>query len=805
LTLPAPPIITLRPGAIEVVDERVFGPSASAFARRFAGRVLALDEVRALTIEPAGATATIRLRAIAGAAAPLLTRLADAVAAANTAAPAIDLPAWRDGDRVTLYRHRNFVSRFGKLDLGCGTLMIRHPAIARDCAVAAGAAAALRSIAGVIETVATTRLSVRFEPDAVSAEQLVRIIEASVFGTSAKGEPGSDQVDFAFANLSVGTAVVSDLMLTPLMPVAAGLLVYSNLGAFKGAADQLRRGQIGLPALYSSIVGVTLASGQFLSAALMLWFYRYWERRYRRDLTAAQRALLDEHLSLPEEVRIVTADGLERTVPADEIAAGQRFRVVAGETVAVDAIVQSGAALVAELERGTAISPRRKTVGDTVAAGGRLVGGALDLCACRTNGQSRAARIARILSEATLPAPGVWSLNREAESFAHRAVTPTLVTAGAGLAIADLATAGAVLRPDYATGIGLASPLVGLRNIRSALCNGAVVRTANAFDRLAEIRCVVLDDNSTLREADAQLAEFRTSRLDEARLLPAAAAAGVWLGDPRGAALVRACRERGLVVRRTDLHKVDGDGIAVRFGPHIVRLSGSPVVAGVAAPPLFVEVDGVEVAAMRFSRSGRPEAATTVSQLRRRGLRVVLISEHSATGLAHALGVDRYAGNLDATDKLRLLHSLQRPGHPVAYVGEGWVGTPLTRAAHVSIGLTPAAAVAAEEGPDAAEIALLDRSIAPLPVLCALACDYRRHQQHMRYAVMAPNLLCVAGAFAFGFTPIVTVFVSNFGTSLAYNGARRARDASPPFVPVADDEPGSRQPDPEPIEIRTTA
>lgn len=39
---------------------------------------------------------------------------------------------------------------------------------------------------------------------------------------------------------------------------------------------------------------------------------------------------------------------------------------------------------------------------------------------------------------------------------------------------------------------------------------------------------------------------------------------------------------------------------------------------------------------------------------------------------------------------------------------------------------------------------------------------------------MVPNLLCVAGAFAFGFTPMAAVLLSNLGTSLAYNGAKRA-------------------------------
>jgi len=69
---------------------------------------------------------------------------------------------------------------------------------------------------------------------------------------------------------------------------------------------------------------------------------------------------------------------------------------------------------------------------------------------------------------------------------------------------------------------------------------------------------------------------------------------------------------------------------------------------------------------------------------------------------------------------------------------------------------------------------LIAPSIAPLPALWALARDSRRRKERARYAIMAPNLLCVAGAFAFGFTPMAAVLLSNFGTSLAYNGAKRA-------------------------------
>jgi hypothetical protein len=39
---------------------------------------------------------------------------------------------------------------------------------------------------------------------------------------------------------------------------------------------------------------------------------------------------------------------------------------------------------------------------------------------------------------------------------------------------------------------------------------------------------------------------------------------------------------------------------------------------------------------------------------------------------------------------------------------------------------------------------------------------------------MAPNLLCVAGAFTFGWTGLAAVIISNFGTSMVYDRARRS-------------------------------
>jgi hypothetical protein len=532
----------------------------------------------------------------------------------------------------------------------------------------------------VIQVVAIGDLRARFDPQAVAALRLIRLAEAEILGQpSAVAASASQSVDFALANVSLGASALSDLVLPSVTPIIAGLLVFSNLDTFGAAADELRRGKIGLPLLYTSIVGVTLASGQFLSAALMFWFFRYWERRYRQDVATDTQILADERIGLSEEVRAPIKTPL----------------------------------------------PERRS----------------------------------------------WALNRHAEAFASRAVAPTLLAAGAGLLVGDITTAGAVLRPDYATGISLTTQLETVRDAGSAMRSGAVIRAGNALARLNTTSWIFLDEHLALHHSVCNVAEVHTKWAEAAQLLPAIAAAGLWLGDERGSALARACHDRGLVVRRAALREINSDGVTVGFGGRLFRLRGGPAAAGGVPPRLTVEMDGTEVAGVRFARSGNLEAAEVIRCLQRDGLSMFLASER---GFAKQLGIARYCGNMCASDKIQFLRDLRRQSIAAAYIGDCLRDVPVAREAHLSIGFAPDdAAIDAEWDHVACDIALLTPSITPLPALCALAQDGARRRQRARHAVVIPNLLCVAGAFAFGLAPTAVVLISNFGTSMAYNGVRR--------------------------------
>jgi cation transport ATPase len=187
----------------------------------------------------------------------------------------------------------------------------------------------------------------------------------------------------------------------------------------------------------------------------------------------------------------------------------------------------------------------------------------------------------------------------------------------------------------------------------------------------------------------------------------------------------------------------------------------------------MVEVDGVEAAGVRFRRNGIPEAAETIRRLQRDGLRVLLASERSGDAtalLAGRLGVDRYCGEMRLDYKIRLLCELRQQRISAAYIGDAPLEVSVAREAKLSIALTGA------DGPELgpADIVLLAPSLAPLPALFVLAGDSVRRMARARQMALAPNLLSVAGAFAFDFTAMAVVLISNLGTSAVYNQARRS-------------------------------
>jgi cation transport ATPase len=783
---PIKPKVVLGEAGVRVEDARIFADPDSRAARLFARRVLALPEVRSLSLAPAEGAAEIQFQVPGRERRAFLGRLAAAVGGQGSALEEGGLPAWRPGAAVTLHSQRGLVSTFEILGAGRGKLQLRHPTIVADPAFALAAEESLRALPGVKDASATRssgKLWVAYDPRALGLADILRAAERPAARAQAGVPvPQAKPVDMGSANAMVGLATVGELALPLATPLCAGVLVVTHLGVLREAARQVSQGKFGTPVWTTALLACSIASGQVLAYALTDWSFRYWARRWRKEVAAQSRVLLQEAASMPGQARLLSAEGAEVMTSAERLRPGQALIVAAGEGIPVDGRVVSGSALVQETPFSGAPASVRKVPGDEVYAGSTIVAGAVRIEVLRAGQETRAARIAQAMFSTVAALPGDPLLTQRSVALVDRTVPPTLATAGVGLAVGDLFTVGAILHQDWLSGADLAVPMETLRDIRLAAGRGALVRNPSALQRLAESRFVVLEDQPALRLPALELGAMRSRVPDAEALLQHVAGAGLYLGDERAAALVAACGERGLVLRQPELLAMDAERVTVLDGRHRIALRGEAPEAGQPAY-LEVEVDGAQVAVFEFRPAPRMRAAQAVGRLRRQGIQVFLVSERpeaETAALAQALGVELYSGDLSPERKVAFLRGLRRRGVLPAWVGHGRTGPAVKELAHVSVSM--ASGLGFED--EAADILLLGESLEPLADIAALSAENRERIVKACRTATLPNLLCVVGAFAGLLNGITAGILANIAVYRVYRSAtaslRTARAQRPP-------------------------
>ena len=319
--------------------------------------------------------------------------------------------------------------------------------------------------------------------------------------------PSAKSAGFGLTNSSLALAVAGEMAAPFLLPASAVLLVGTNLHTFRAAGRQLLRGQLGLPVLYTSIVAATLASGQFIASAAMSWMLTFWDRRYHNDLASARRRLLGQIIHQPRYVRLATpkADSIDVEVPIEDLKPNDVIVVSAGEQIPADGRILEGRGLVDERMITGLEGLSRKQPDDEVFAGSTIQLGELHIEVLRHGSETRVATLARFTLEATTAPHGSRTPTLRGETFAEQTVAPTMAVAGLGLLIGDVSTAGAILRPDYATGPGVAFPLETLQAIALCLRHGILIREPEAIERLATADLLILEHHPALERTELEV------------------------------------------------------------------------------------------------------------------------------------------------------------------------------------------------------------------------------------------------------------------------------------------------------------
>jgi heavy metal translocating P-type ATPase len=533
--------------------------------------------------------------------------------------------------------------------------------------------------------------------------------------------------------IGAGTAYVAS--------VPGSIMGMQHAGMHHGAFDEYH-------AAITIVVLVTL--GKFLEA------------RAKKFAGAAVGGLA---IATSPEATIVRADGTTERISVEAVAIGDALQVAAHQTAPVDGQVIEGAgSLDQSLLTGESV-PVSLAVGSKVPGGAKLVDGRIVMRATATAAQSTIARITELVQQAQASRTQIQRLaDRVAGIFVPIVLLLAVATFigwighSADLSMALMATVATVVIACPCA-MGLATPTAITVAMGRGAKLGILFTKATALEMGQRIDTVIFDKTGTLTRGELEVAGVMTAgsspktAADPLAVVALAGALEQYSEHPIALAIMRHAELHGLKVEEpTGFSSVPGGGLRGQIKSAGVRQflaiagQGTPGHEVVVGSTSFLRAQGIAVAddadlpltaqgitAIGVARDGqllgmiglkdtlRADAVATIAELRRRGIKVGVVSgdsEAAVRGTLANIPIDFVHADIRPEEKAAIIKQLAADGsHHIAFVGDGTNDGPALAAADLGIALATGTDLARSAG----DVILVSPQLAAVPQTLALA------------------------------------------------------------------------------------
>ena len=608
-------------------------------------------------------------------------------------------------------------------------------------------------------------------------------------------------------------------------PVLGTILFgYGGLVFIRGAAREIRDRLPGMMTLISLAISVAFLFSaavelgfpgmplwEELATLITIMILGHWvEMRSIGQASGALRALAK--LLPSTATRVVEASDGERLdqVPIEEIREGEVLLSRPGERIAADGDVVAGASEVDESLLTGESRPVKKTVGGHVIAGGVNGSGSLRIRVTGTGERTALSGIMRLVEQAQ-------TSRSRAQVLADRAAGwLTWIALGAGAItlvawlLAGFSGSDAVQRTVTVLviacphALGLAVPLVVAISTTIGAQGGLLVRDRRGLEEARHVDTVVFDKTGTLTRGEFGVTAVATADgVGEDEALALAAAAEHDSEHPIAKGIVRGAAERGLrPARAVEFAAIPGAGARARVDGRKLAIGGPALLRslGVELPPrlatavadaaaagraaiTLVDESGTApraIAVLTVADVPRPESREAIDALKRRGVRVVMLTGDArpvAEAVARELGIDEVLAEVRPEQKAGEIERLKRAGRKVAMVGDGVNDAPALATANVGIAIGAGTDVAVEAG-DVVLVRSDPRDVAR--VIALSRATYRKMVQNLWWAagyniVAIPLAAGVLAPFGILLSPAVGAVLMSVSTIVVAVNAQLLR------------------------------
>lgn len=589
------------------------------------------------------------------------------------------------------------------------------------------------------------------------------------------------------------------------LAVSAAALIFSLAGVSIGEADPAWIAIImcGIPILLEAFIGLVtrfdikadvLVSMALIASVVIGEIFAAGEVAFimqlgalLEDLTVARaRDGIEKLVRLtPRTARILSGEG-ERTVPAEQVNAGDVIRVLPGETVPVDGVIISGNTSINQSVMTGEPIPVDKKPGDSVMSGTVNQLGSFDMRAEKAGEDSSIQRMIRLVQSADADKAKIVGI---ADRWATWVVFVALCAAGITWAVTgEIIRAVTILVVFCPCALVLATPTAIMAAIGNATKHGFLVKEGDALERLAAVSAVVFDKTGTLTygRPEVAAAESVTPEYTNDEIYAFAAAAEIRSEHPLGKAVSESYRstKNASVMKSEGFRMIPGQGVSAVVDNKEVLAGNFEMMRGngIDIPDslhvrtrefldrgctiIYVGISGRVAGFLALSDTLRTDARDTVSEIKVTETVPVLMtgdSEKAAEYMAKKLGIERVYARCLPEDKLNHIDEYQNGGGQVCMVGDGINDAPALKKAFVGIAM---GGIGSDIAVEAADIALINDRISELPHLIRLAKRMMITIKCNLTFSMTLNFVAIILAMTGVLNPVIGALVHNAGSVL---------------------------------------
>ena len=552
--------------------------------------------------------------------------------------------------------------------------------------------------------------------------------------------------------------------------------------------------------LYSVVTLLTRRKELYFEAAAGIITFvllgRYLEEKARGRAQQAIRSLID----LQPVTANVLRDGIEITVPIEEVTVGEIMIVRPGERIPTDGEVIEGLSTVDESMVTGESLPVVKESGQAVIGGCVNGNGALRVRVTAVGADTVLAGIVHMVDHAqATKLPIQKTVDRVSAVFVPSVMALSGATLLGWLALGAAPTrafsnAVAVLLIACPCALGLATPAAIMVGTGQAARRGIFIRNGETLETASHLNVVIFDKTGTITEGQPKVVDLiNQSRLSDLELIGLAASAEANSEHFLGQAVVARARELGAKFREAkNFISVPGRGIGARVGRHDLLLGNAAwlaeqglslesweavaaSLAGEGKTPVYLALDGHAVAVFGIADRPRDNAPNALAQLHRMGVRTLLVTGDvpaAANYVAGWVGIDEVVAQARPERKLEIVRELQSQGARVGMIGDGINDAPALAAADVGFAIGSGTDIAMET----ADMTLVQGDITKVAEAMSLSRDTLRIIHQNLFWAFSYNTVAIPVAALGKLSPMIASAAMAFSSvSVVLNSLRLQR------------------------------